>query len=317
MFSFIKMLQSFLRNLKKKKGLWFTTLSVISIIGISFSMYILMTMTQNVSKEVYVTMSETYETSLKNRINKKEENFKKIVASIYANNDFLTAMEQNNTNAVNSIVNSYNDNFLKAGFNEISMRFYSSSNQINQYRNSINSVITNKSKVFGIEVLNDGIFVILVEPILKGDDLIGVVEIKESIHTLKAEFEKDNSIFVFLLDEKMMGKLSLKAKTGKYRDVVNEYKVEEKKYDGNFYGKLIENGKEGFKKLEDVGYLVDDTYYKTYRKISDINGATIGLAILGEQVEGSGAFVNIVDKMTKTVTTVALGLVISILLFMF
>ncbi|WP_133121130.1 hypothetical protein [Malaciobacter halophilus] len=303
--------------MKKKKGLWFTTLSVISIIGISFSMYILMTMTQNVSKEVYVTMSETYETSLKNRINKKEENFKKIVASIYANNDFLTAMEQNNTNAVNSIVNSYNDNFLKAGFNEISMKFYSSSNQINQYRNSINSVITNKSKVFGIEVLNDGIFVILVEPILKGDDLIGVVEIKESIHTLKAEFEKDNSIFVFLLDEKMMGKLSLKAKTGKYRDVVNEYKVEEKKYDGNFYGKLIENGKEGFKKLEDVGYLVDDTYYKTYRKISDINGATIGLAILGEQVEGSGAFVNIVDKMTKTVTTVALGLVISILLFMF
>ncbi|SKB37916.1 hypothetical protein [Malaciobacter marinus] len=317
MFSFIKMLQNFLRNLKKNKGLWFTTLSVISILGISFSMYILMTMTQNVSKEVYVTMSETYETSLKNRINKKEQNFKKLVASIYANNNILTAMEQNNINAVETIVNTYNENFLKAGFNELSMKFYPSSNQINQYRNSINSVITNKTKVFGIEVLNDGIFVILVEPILKDDNLIGVIEIKESIHTLKAEFEKDNSIFVFLLDEKMMGKLSLKAKTGKYRDVINEYKVEEKKYDGNFFGKLISNGKEGFKELEDKGYLVDDTYYKTYKKISDINGATIGLAILGEQVEGSGAFVNIVDKMTKTVTTVALGLVISILLFMF
>lgn len=317
MFSFIKMLENFLRNLKKKKGLWFTTLSIISIIGISFSMYILMTMTENVSKEVYVRMSETYNTNLVNRINRKEQNFKKIIASVYSNSNLITAMEQNNINAVETVINSYNENLKKNGFDEMSIKYYTSSNQINQYRNSINSVITNKNKIFGIEVLNDGIFIILIEPILKDENVLGVIEVKESIHTLKAQFQQDNAIFAFLLDQKMLGKLSLQAKTGKYRDVIDEYKIEEQKYDGSFFAKIIENGKDGFKELIDVGYLVDDTYYKTYKKISDINGATIGLVILGEKIEGSGAFVNIVDKMTKTVTTVALGLVISILLFMF
>ena len=49
----------------------------------------------------------------------------------------------------------------------------------------------------------------------------------------------------------------------------------------------------------------------------DINGVTVGYIILGEKVQGSNGFVNIVDNMTKSVTMIALGLVISILLFMF
>ena len=65
------------------------------------------------------------------------------------------------------------------------------------------------------------------------------------------------------------------------------------------------------------GYYVDDQFYRTVQKVSDINGNVIGAIVLGQTVANSGAFVNIVDKMTKTVTTVALGLVISILLFMF
>ena len=58
-------------------------------------------------------------------------------------------------------------------------------------------------------------------------------------------------------------------------------------------------------------------YFKTYKEILDVNGVTIGYALIGEQVQGNGGFVNIVDKMTKSVTMIALGLVISILLFMF
>ena len=75
--------------------------------------------------------------------------------------------------------------------------------------------------------------------------------------------------------------------------------------------------KDDFKNMLDTGYSVDDTYFRSAQKISDINGNIIGVIVFGETVAGSGAFVNIVHNMTKTVTTVALGLVISILLFMF
>jgi len=64
-------------------------------------------------------------------------------------------------------------------------------------------------------------------------------------------------------------------------------------------------------------YFIDDTFYRTYKIINDINGAEIGMLLLGEQVDNEEGFVHLADNMTKTVTTVALGLVMSIMLFMF
>lgn len=115
----------------------------------------------------------------------------------------------------------------------------------------------------------------------------------------------------------MLNKLSIEARKDKYREIIDELNVEEERYNGAFFGKIVEGGREGYKELIDNGYYVDNQFFKTYKKVSDINGNVIGIVVLGEVVEGSGAFVNIVDNMTKTVTTVALGLVISILLFMF
>jgi hypothetical protein len=69
--------------------------------------------------------------------------------------------------------------------------------------------------------------------------------------------------------------------------------------------------------MKEHGYQVNESYFKTYKEIFDINGAFIGYIIVGEKVEGSSGFVNIVNKLTKEVTLIALGLVMSILLFMF
>ena len=69
--------------------------------------------------------------------------------------------------------------------------------------------------------------------------------------------------------------------------------------------------------MKNKGYSVNKEYFKTYKEILDVNGVTVGYVLIGEQVQGNGGFVNIVDNMTKSVTMIALGLVISILLFMF
>lgn len=317
MFSFFKFLQNAIKSLKQKKGLWFTILAVLSITGIFVSLYVLTHMTESASKEVYQNISQTYNKNFKNRTFQKEKDFKQLLISIQQNTALIDAVEKNNLVEVGNLVGNYNKGFTDAGFKTLNLSFYPVLNQVNQYRNSINSVITTTNPTFGIEVLQGGIYFVLVEPIVVNDRLIGILELKEELHELKADYIKEDAIFLFLLEERMLNQLSIKARNGKYREVVLNLQVEELKYDGQFYAKIIENGREEYRKMMDDGYSVDDQYFRAAQEVSDINGNIIGVIVIGETVADSGAFVNIVDNMTKTVTTVALGLVISILLFMF
>ena len=317
MFSFFKFLQNFLKDLKKKKGLWFTILGIISISGIFLSLYILTSLTGNVSKEVYNNIATSYVKNYKNRVFKKEESLKKILIAIESDKALVTSIENNDFVSIGQAITSFNEKFNKSGFETLNLSFYPVQDQINQYRNSVNSVISLKSKIFGMEVLQDGIFYVYFEPIIKNDILVGILELREEVHNFKKEYSRDNVIFLFALEEKMLNQLSIKTRNGKYKELVDSLHIEELKYDGLFTSKIIEAGKDEFKNMLEIGYSVDDTYFRAAQRVSDINGNVIGIIVFGETVDGSGAFVNIVHDMTKTVTTVALGLVISILLFMF
>ena len=316
MFSFIKAIQNLLSELKKKKGLWFTILTLLSISGIFLSMYLLTSMTSNISQEVYANMSVTYKNNLEYKFEDKQKELRKIILGLKINDTFKNNLE--NKQLIDPVIDSYNKALVESGLDSASLTYYSTVNQTNQYRNIINSVINRKIAIFGVEVLSDGPNVVYIEPIMSGENVVGVVEIKENLLSIKKDFERNKqSIFVFLMQEKMMANLSIDAKNGRYRPVVDDLRVEEQKYDGGFFANVIEEGLDGFKELKDKGYLVNKEYFKTYKEILDVNGVTIGYTLIGEKVQGNGGFVNIVDKMTKSVTMIALGLVISILLFMF
>lgn len=316
MFTFIKALQNFFSNLKKKKGLWFTTLTVLSIIGISVSMYLLSNMTTSIAKEVYINMSSTYINNLEDKIEDKKNEYKRIILGLQTNDTFKDNL--NNKLVIDSILENYNKNLSEMGFGQITLSFYSITNQINQYKNIVNTVISRKASSFGFEVLGDGPNIVYLFPIIIDSSVVGVVEIKENIISLKNDIERSKqTIFLFLLQEKMMNNLSDDVKNGRYRLVVDGLRVEEQKYDSSLVSNVAEGGQEEIKELKNNGYLVNDVYFKTYKEVVDVNGVTIGYIIMAEKVQGSNGFVNIVDNMTKSVTLVSLGLVISILLFMF
>ena len=316
MFSFIKALQNFFSNLKKKKGLWFTTLTVLSIIGISVSMYLLSNMTTSIAKEVYINMSSTYINNLEDKIEDKKNEYRRIILGLQTNDTFKDNL--NNKLVIDSILENYNKNLSEMGFGQITLSFYSISNQINQYKNIVNTVISRKTSSFGFEVLGDGPNIVYLFPIIIDSNVVGVVEIKENIISLKNDIERSKqTIFLFLLQEKMMNNLSDDLKNRRYRLVVDGLRVEEQKYDSSLVSNVAEGGQEEIKELKNNGYLVNDVYFKTYKEVVDVNGVTIGYIIMAEKVHGSNGFVNIVDNMTKSVTLVSLGLVISILLFMF
>lgn len=316
MFSFIKALQNFFSNLKKKKGLWFTTLTILSIIGISVSMYLLSNMTTSIAKEVYINMSSTYINNLEDKIEDKKNEYRRIILGLQTNDTFKNNL--NNKLIIDSILENYNKNLSEMGFGQITLSFYSISNQINQYKNIVNTVISRKTSSFGFEVLEDGPNIVYLFPLIIDSNVVGVVEIKENIISLKNDIERSKqTIFLFLLQEKMMNNLSDDLKNRRYRILVDGLRVEEQKYDSSLASNVAEGGQEEIKELKNNGYLVNDVYFKTYKEVVDVNGVTIGYIIMAEKVQGSNGFVNIVDNMTKSVTLVSLGLVISILLFMF
>lgn len=316
MFTFIKALQNFFSNLKKKKGLWFTTLTVLSIIGISVSMYLLSNMTTSIAKEVYINMSSTYINNLEDKIEDKKNEYKRIILGLQTNDTFKDNL--NNKLVIDSILENYNKNLSEMGFGQITLSFYSITNQINQYKNIVNTVISRKASSFGFEVLGDGPNIVYLFPIIIDSSVVGVVEIKENIISLKNDIERSKqTIFLFLLQEKMMNNLSDDLKNRRYRLIVDGLRVEEQKYDSSLVSNVAEGGQEEIKELKNNGYLVNDVYFKTYKEVVDVNGVTIGYIIMAEKVQGSNGFVNIVDNMTKSVTLVSLGLMISILLFMF
>ncbi|PNV82668.1 MAG: hypothetical protein C0627_09050 [Sulfurimonas sp.] len=314
MFTFIKRLQELLAQLKKNKGLWFTTLFVVSIIGIFVSMYIIMTMTDRVSEKVYQSMFDSYELKLNAKVENKQEEFKKIATVIQQDELLLSALEVNNTIVTDKLKKSLNEEFLKNGFAGLSVDFVSAANKDKPLRNTLNTVLSSKRTLFGVEVLDNGVFFVYLVPLQKNESVYGVLEIKESVHTFKTQLAREGSQYLFLLDKKMLSSLSLEEKADKYKEVNENYVLKQVEYNTKFASTINEVD---FEKIKQLKYALYSNYFRVVKKITDINGVDIGLMVTGENIDASGGFVNIAGDMTNTVTTVALGLVISIILFLF
>lgn len=317
MFSFIKRLQELIEKLKKNKGLWFTTLTLSAIIGIFVFMFILLNMTNSVKDKVYISIHEDYHNSLDNILSNKKSEYYSIIQALETNEALLSALEKNNKTFLLNYSQNINEQYKRENLNSINVSFYPFADKEATLRNTISSTLRSRSQIFGLEVQQSGVFITLIQPIERNGFFYGLIEIKQSIHSIKKEFEANNNNFVFLLDKKMLSKLSLKAKSGRYKDVITDYIVYQSAYSSRFYTKITDNGEEVFKNGLKTTYDADDVYFRTYKKATDINGADIGLFVIGEGVEKNNGFVNIAESMVNSVTSVSLGLVIAILLFMF
>lgn len=317
MFSFIKKLQELLSKAKKNKGLWFTSITIISILGIIIFMSIILSLTDGVKEKVYTSISATYFKSLDNVLKEKKQKYLELSEAILSNTKVMDAMGQNDMIFLDQYATHLNEIYTKNELKAISISFFPASNTTSPLRDTIGSTMRSKSQISGIEVQQDGVFITLVQPVMSGESFLGLIEIKQSIHSLKDDFEANNGDFVFLLDKKMFVRLSLQAKSGRYKDVIADYAVYQSAYSSKFYSKVTETGADLFAYERRIGHGADNTYFRTYKKATDINGADIGLYVIGESIEENNGFVNITQKMVKSVAMVSLGLVVSILLFMF
>ena len=72
-----------------------------------------------------------------------------------------------------------------------------------------------------------------------------------------------------------------------------------------------------FRDYMDDKYTVTEGHYLTFENVVDLNGVNIGAVVMGEKIDKSTSFLNITEKLANQVIMVALGLIVSMLLFMF
>ena len=317
MFSLIKKVQELFYKLKENKGLFFTILSIISISGIILFMYLIMTMTSSIKKDVYTSISNNAAQSIEGVMKSNQDLYKNLSKIVTSQNDVFNALKSINKADINNLEKKYNKLFDNKTKYPIIFNFYSNLITTSNYRSTINSLLRSKSGLYGIEVQASGVYITYIEPVLQDDKFLGLIEIKQSIHSIKKFYEMKDSLFMFMMNKKMLIKLSLKVKTGKFKSVVSQYLVKQGHYSSRFYSTLSDMDEKTFKESLKLNYDSDDKYFRSYKQVTDVNGLDIGLFVFADRVEKNDSFVSLVDKMVKSVTYVSLGLVISILLFMF
>ncbi len=317
MFSFIKWVQGNLNALKRNKGLWFTTLTTLSTLGILISMYLINSMTSSVAHETYMEERRSDINQLDSLLLNRYDSLLNM-GSILSLNPILTKnIKANQDKAIKTLLKrttqTINDN---VDISPITIHYYSSMVQVKDSENIdiAKMVIETQQSVSGIVVNKDGIRILGMVPIIENNVSIGALEVTESIHRLKDEFELLGKEFTFLTSKQQLVFMSLEHKQGMYKKINDEFSVYFHQYDSSFYLNLA---KLDFDVLRNQKYANDNQFYTTYDDIIDLNGRTIGMALIGEDANNANSFVKITQNMINSVTTVALGLVISLILFMF
>jgi len=72
-----------------------------------------------------------------------------------------------------------------------------------------------------------------------------------------------------------------------------------------------------YKKIASGDYILTKDYYLNGVVVRDTNGADIGLIVMGQNINQDGGFIDMAKNMTNQVVMIALGLIVSLLLFLF
>lgn len=317
MFSFIKLLGSIKEYLKRNKWMWYTSLTVASAGGVLASMLFINSMTQDVAKKTYLEEHRLDTNLLDNFLVSRYESLLSIGSIVSLNPDIMANIKTQSDAKVIDILNagakSINN---KTNISPIKIKYYAHNYKASESQNTefAELVMSSNQNISGIVANRDGIRLIGITPINDSNSTIGAIEISQSIHAIKVDFERLGKEFIFVLNKNQLVFLDIAHKTDTYHDIDETYKVAFHNYDSKFYQNLQRLN------IEEVvirKYEANKEFYTTYDETIDLNGREIGLFFIGESSIGGSSFVQITKNMINTITTVALGLVISLILFIF
>ena len=243
MFSFINFLQSILRRLKKNKGLWFTLLTVFSVMGVLISISLMNMMTTDVSEKTYMRVHEVETTQLENILDAKYDSLLSIGGVISLNPDVKANIKSKSDKSLNDILDTVAKTINeRVNIDPILVRYYSSkyASSLGENTKYADLVMSTTTSISGIVVNSNGVRMIGITPVVDGNVTIGAIEVSQDIASLKNLFEDLGKEFTFLLDKSQMVFISLETKQGNTQDISDKYKIFFHKYNPQFFTKVRE-----------------------------------------------------------------------------
>ena len=317
MFSFINLIQSLTDKFRKNKGLWFTILTTLSIMGVLASITLMNFMTSDAARKTYMEVHRVDTTQLYNILETRYDSLLSIGGVVAIHPDLIANIKSKSDKSINEILaetkKSINN---RVNIEPINISYYAKDYKSSQAQNGeyAQLVINTNTSVTGIVVNDTGVRIVGITPITDNNQTIGAIEVSQPISAVKNDFDRLGKEFVFLIDRAQLVFLKLEEKQGMLQDIDDKYKIFFRKYNSMFFNNLR---KIDLELLQREKYSIDENYYTTVAETVDINGKPIGLFLIGEEAGNANSFVNITKNLIGSVTTVALGLVISLVLFMF
>jgi len=306
MYSFIKWLGSLMERAKKNKGFWFTFLSVISIIGIFLSLFFVNYLVSDVAKKTYENQKNSFQLRLKSQFITQKDRTLVIATTATQNDEVKNLFVSDDINASNKIKKSAKQLQMKISKNLDNKNFSVNFEQ--------NEKFAELKIINGIDVGDNGTHFKATVPFVKTETFVSNIIVRENIETLVNVFKNENREFLFIINESGINKVDTSIRKQEYKKIFKDYNVKEDAYSGNFINdvRVID-----FEKLSLNGYLKDKNYFYVSQSVFDIDGDEIGVAIIAEDMSADNSFVNLVKNLVNSVTTVALGLIVSMVLFLF
>ena len=302
MFSFINWFGSIFEKSRKNKGLWFTLLTFFSLAGIFISLGFVNFLVSDVADKTYQNQKVRYSLNLKSLLQSKK--------------DFVlsSALSMSQDESLKVLILS--DDVNKTIKLETKMK--SATKRVNKYLKSkyLTFLLEPSLKAEvknGVRVYGDGVAFSATIPLVSSEDKTDNLLFKESIISMVDTFNTQNKNFVFLLNQSAMSQINIDFKSD-YEAINKTYFLKKESYE-NIYTESFKTL--NFEELEEVGYYRGLNFFYVSEKLYDSHGVDIGIIVLAENVSDDNSFVNLVKNLVNSVTMVALGLIVSMILFLF
>lgn len=308
LFSFFKWLENLFSNIKKNKGLLFTTLSILSVVGIFVSLYFVSFLVDDVAKKSFSSEQRKYSQEMKLIINKEKDFVLSVAVTSKLDSELIDIYKDQNITA----------DEIEKKYEQISKKFTQELNK-NLSRKDISVKFYTEPKsngdniINGLVVTNTGTFFQAKMPFATKDDTYLKVDITSDINYLKDLYKKENKDFIYIVNESSTSKLDRLVFKTYYTKVSNQYIIKNTVYSKETIKKLQ---KLDIKQLLKDGYTKDRDNFYTANKLYDVNGDEIGVVILSKKIDDD-SIVKLVKSLVNNVTMVALGLIVSMILFLF
>jgi hypothetical protein len=320
MFALILKFQAIMEKLRKNKRLWFTTITVISLLGIAGTLHYLNSTTDRTANDLYEATSGTYFQELDSKLLGAQHEISILGTALMDNQPFLaTIANQGNSAGNNQKLKQIADNVNGISKNQIALELYdkngvkTASSIENMKLTAIaydskglaKAIVTN-TFTSAIEYQDGQVYIRVFFPIPNG-----VLEIKKSVDFLIDEYAASEKIFQVVLDKDFLD--MKKVQEFAYKKIgKSEISVQSSSND-DFLAYLADVD---FDQLVTDKYILADEYFIMGKPIVDTDGKRIGLFLISEDVLKENSLPKMTKSISTGITTAAMGLVVSLLILM-